>query len=249
MLEPLASQRRRGSDGQGRLDENVVQILREAVDRDGVHPEVAVAGRACAHAGGDLGFEQWIKRVSEEGLRADNPAYTYLEALAKAQEVQGFNRFVADNRQWLRESVFTWGAVGYGMAVLRRYRQLTVWMADWRQRTDAQPWMLVNAAEGFWGTGKDKEAGEICGHALALAESPAHNMHRILMAGLAVMRNDLSSARNYMQRVQAKNLHPDCTFIVAVVQGVLEMEAAERAGRAMVFQQVRNALIVRTDGV
>ena len=128
------------------------------------------------------------------------------------------------------------------MAVLRRYRQLAAWTADWRQRADAQPWMLVNAAEGTWGIGKDEEAAEICGHALGLAESPAHNMHRILMAGLAVMRNDLSSARNYMQRVQAKNLHPDSSFVVAVVQAVLEMDAAARAERAAVFQQVRKRI-------
>ena len=191
---------------------------------------------------GQSGFRTVDRRRSEKGLRADNAAYAYLDALVKARKDRAFDRFVGDNRQWLRESVFTWGAVGYGMAALRRYRQLTAWMADWRKQADAQPWMLVNAAEGFWGTGKDKEAAEICAHALALAESPAHNMHRILMAGLAVMRNDLSTARNHMQRVQAKNLHPDSSFIVAVVQGLLEMEGAERARRAVVFRQVRKRI-------
>ena len=98
--------------------------------------------------------------------------------------------------------------------------------------------MLVNAAEGFWGIGDDEQVAAVCGHALTLPESPAHNLHRILLAAAAVMRQDLPRARSYMEQVNPNKLDPDYSFITTVVQGVLEMEAAEAAKRADVFRQV-----------
>ena len=220
----------------------VREILHDAVDGEGAHPEVACRWARWCAAGGDRGFEQWIQRLREKGRRSDNAAYAYLEALAKARNGSWFKRFVAHNRSWLRESAFTWGTVGYGMAILRWYRQAAAWTADWSQRADAQPWMLVNAAEGYWAIGKGAEAAAISSHAVTLPDSPAHNLHFLLLAADAVIRNDLSSARKHMERVKARKFDADYSFIATLVQGVLEMEAAERPKQAAVFRQVRQRM-------
>ena len=98
--------------------------------------------------------------------------------------------------------------------------------------------MLVNAAEAFWAIGDDTEVAAISAHAVALGESPAHALHYLLLAANAVTRDDLPRARSYVERTKAKKLNPDYRLIATLVQGAVEMEAAETTRRAEVYREV-----------
>ncbi len=216
----------------------VGEILRDAVDREGVHAEVACRWARWCAAEDDRGFEQWIAGIKQNGRRADTAVYAYIEALVKARKTSVFDRFLSENRPWLRQQAYTWGSVAYGMAVLQQYRAGAAWTADWRERPDAKPWMLVNAAEAFWAGGNDKEMEAICTHAIGLPDSNAHHLHYLLLAAGAVLRADVAAARRFMERAGTRKLPPDYSLMTALVQGVLEIEAAAAAKRAATYRAV-----------
>jgi len=229
----------------------VGRILGKAVDRPQVHSEVASRWARWCAAEGNRGFERWIGRLIEKQWPPEKAVYAYLEALAKGRKGWRFNWFVSRSRRWLRESAFLWGSVAYGMTILRTYRRGTRWTADWRERIGAESWMLFNAAEAFWGVGNDAETAAICRYAVEMPKSSdgiasrhavTHKLHYLLLAALAVKQNDLSAAQNLMQHVNSNGLDPDYSFVAAMVQAVLEMEAAEQANRAAAFRQVGNRI-------
>jgi len=219
-------------------NKEVGRILGEAVEWNGVHAEVACRWARWCAADGNLRFEKWIRTLDKRGLRADKAVYAYLESLAKARKQWRFRRFVAKHRPWLRASTFTWASVCRGMSILRLYRQAAAWMADWSQRADAEPWMLIGAAEGFWNTGDTVQMGTVCGHAISLTEPHSRDVHCVLLTALALLRADIPSVRDYLGRVDTKHLGPDYAFIAALAQAVLEMESAEAAKRAEVYRAV-----------
>jgi tetratricopeptide (TPR) repeat protein len=218
-------------------------ILRKAIDREGVHAEVACRWARWCAAKGDWAFERWIRSLGKERVWPDKAACDFLDSLAKARKWWQFRSFVAANRRYLRATTFTWGSVGYGMAVLHLYRQAAAWMADWSDRTDAESWMLVNAAEGFLNIGDSAEAAAICGHALSLKESQPHVLHRILLTAIALLRTDIPAVRANMVGVDTKKyLDADYSFLVTVAQCVLDMESAETAKRADVYREASNRM-------
>ncbi len=170
----------------------VGRILREAVDREDAHPAVACRWARWCAARNDRAFEQWIGRVSGAKQWADRAVGADIEALSKARNARAFDRFVAGNRPWLRASSTTWGWVAHGMAVLQQYRRGAAWAADWQQRGDAEAWMLINAAESFWGIGNNAEMAALCMHVQSLPESPVHEWVRVLLAADATLHSDLA---------------------------------------------------------
>src|SRR5688500_8437006 len=93
--------------------------------------------------------------------------------------VETLKAFVQRNDSWMRNTTFTWGTAGYVLCAARDYRGTTEWMADWRERSDAEPWMLVNAVEGFQATGREREAAEVTQFGLTLP--PGYGQHLMEM--------------------------------------------------------------------
>ena len=120
-----------------------------------------------------------LRARGEIGRRA---VVRYTEALAEAwRDFRGrrdafgsvkcrvlFWRLMRWHRDWLRADDWVWGKTGYALTTLGKYRAAEKWLADWRQRPGAQPWMLHNLVWALQHNGRGAETHEVIRHALTL---------------------------------------------------------------------------------
>ena len=85
-------------------------------------PRSPVVGHGGAHAGDDRGLSNGSGPQRKMAGAPIMPSTPISKPWPRPAKAGVFDRFVADNRPWLRDSAFTWGSVGYGMAILRQYR-------------------------------------------------------------------------------------------------------------------------------
>ena len=129
------------------------------------------------------------------------------------------------------------------MCVMRMYRELVRWSADWKDRTDLKAWMLANVAEGYWSIGDDRLAETIGRRALGMPGERDHRPHHCLLAMGAVIHGDLASARKHLESLCDRDLNPDYAFIISVIEAVLNVEAAAPRGRAKAFREAGKAIV------
>lgn len=67
-----------------------------------------------------------------------------LDSLTRARAARVLERLIRHHRTELRATTSLWGSVGYALLSLRPVAKTREWLADWKDRPDAQPWMLHN---------------------------------------------------------------------------------------------------------
>jgi hypothetical protein len=139
----------------------------------------------------------------------------------------------------LRGDVSLWGTAGYALHTMRDYRRVVGWMADWRERPDAEGWMLVNVAEARRALGNDAEGHEI--NARGLAVSPFGNprgIHTLWLAADAVFAGDPASARQMLNAEDFSRLGPAYQFLREMLEATLAVLLA--GDRRSAFPEARS---------
>lgn len=218
---------------------DVHEVLEKQLTEAGVNPEVgAVWSKLCVTR------RQWpedqklreLAALGDVGLRA---VYGYVRALREAEDQPRLLRFIQKNENWLREKTFTWGSVGYALTAFRRYAEAARWHRDWRDRDDAEPWMLVNAVEGFRDAGQNAEAVAASRHALSLPPSNGIHLHHLWLACDAALAGETESAKQHLRHVYVEPLDDDYRFLELLVAAVIEMAEASPEDRVRVFREVK----------
>lgn len=80
--------------------------------------------------------------------------------------------------KWLRADTRLWGAMGYALVSAGECDNAIPWLSDWRERHDAQPWMLYNLAYSLFLRARKREAMEVIERALTLP--PDHTRGSLL---------------------------------------------------------------------
>jgi tetratricopeptide (TPR) repeat protein len=122
----------------------------------------------------------------------------------------------------LRGDVSLWGTAGYALHTMRDYPRVVAWMADWRDRADAEGWMLVNVAEAHRALGNDAVAHEI--NTRGLAVSPYGNprgIHTLWLAADAIFAGDPPSARQMLSGEDFSRLGPPYQFLREMLEATL----------------------------
>jgi hypothetical protein len=141
--------------------------------------------------------------------------------------------------QQLRGDVLPWGTAGYALHTMRDYPRAVGWMADWRDRKDAEGWMLVNVAEAHRALGNDAEAHEIDTRGLAV--SPFGNprgIHTLWLAADAIFAGDPASARQMLEAEDLSSLGPPYQFLREMLEATLAVLLA--ADRRSAFPVARS---------
>jgi tetratricopeptide (TPR) repeat protein len=215
------------------------QILEERIFADGAHPEVGVQWIKLRTGRKDWGAGARLCELLERGEIGRQATYAYIDALRRAGARRLLLRFVGQNRTWLRQQTFTWGAVGFGLAGIRAYREAAEWHADWASREGAEPWMLVNAIEGLRALGRDEEAAEASRAALALPPGYGQHLHHLWLAADEILGDNLPAARQHLDQAKTDKLDDDWQFQLALVEALVEMAEAPPAEAGPVFRSVR----------
>ena len=168
--------------------------------------------------------------------------YDWVKALLDKGRNNQFKKFAKQDESWLRKSTFAWGSVGWGFTRIREYELAYKWLKDWRDQTEAEPWMLVNAVEACREQGKHEEAAEISRHALSLSPDGGSALHQIWLAVNSIERGDYAAAREQLSLADPGELDVDYDFLFKVCDAILEIEEAPDNQRSATFRTVRQRM-------
>jgi tetratricopeptide (TPR) repeat protein len=185
-------------------------------------------------------LRELVAKHEEVGERA---VYAYVEALYKERRAQQLVQYVQENGEWLRQSAFTWGAVGYALTGVRDYPEAAEWNCDWKSREGVQSWMLVNVVEGLRNTDHDAEAVEASQRALDMPRGKGQHLHRLWLATSAVEAGDFAAASEHLAAADSpEQLDADYEFLATCVRSVVAMADAAPRDADTVFAAARRQL-------
>jgi cellulose synthase operon protein C len=178
-----------------------------------------------------------------EALQGTTPAavqaaHALLTRWAQGNQRDNVTRFVNTNREWLRKDDLLWGGAGYALTTIRDWSRAAAWMSDWKTRSGAKPWMLVNTAESLRAVGKDAEGAECSKHALKLPPDNGTRLHELLLAADAAFRGDFDYVAEHLPAVtDRESLDLDYQFLVALVDAVMEVAGSSEPERGRAFRR------------
>ena len=196
----------------------------------------------------DLACSARLRELAEQSADGRHATHGYVDGLFDAKGDRAALRFLRDQADWLRRWTFTWGVGGYVLTRLRRYQEGAKWHADWRERQDAEPWMLVNLIESLRAVRRDAEAIEASHHALSLPPAYGQHLHYLWLASDAVCDGDIATAQAHLAEVPPDALDEDYQFDWLMITSVILMAEAAPDQRRQVFAEVRRRVAAARAG-
>lgn len=202
-----------------------------------------VVGRFWVQLGTKRGWqcEEKLPALVEKGEIGLEATHAYLKAIRDSGERRRLQRFMDQYGEMLSSHTFLWGSVGWVLTAFRDYHGAANWMADWRRREDARPWMLVNTVEGLRNTSRERVAAECSRHALTLTGNGRH-LHHLWLAGDAALAGDYAAAQEHLEQSHAEPLDEDYAFLEVITQCVVELGRATPEARRSLFPQIKARL-------
>ena len=121
----------------------------------------------------DAGGEQMMVRYIEGiGERWSQMQEHNFGGLRSSGERRRLSRLIRLRRTALRSNDDLWGTVGYALHSMKRWPDTVNWLSDWRDRPDAEPYMLNNLFFSLQNLGREAESREVGRRGM---EFPRHN--------------------------------------------------------------------------
>lgn len=165
------------------------RVFREAAKRPGVNPFVGWFWMK--RLGNQHRWKEAVKALNEILARGEvGPASigslaveASLQPAGRAKQRWFVNRVIRKHRDLLRGSDETWAHVSSALMEFSDYKGIARWMSDWRNRTERQPWMLLNLVVAHRALGNDAAAREVGEDAVGLPVADDTSAeHRIWLA-------------------------------------------------------------------
>jgi cellulose synthase operon protein C len=180
---------------------------------------------------------------SESGTQA---VRTYLRLLAQNKQIKPLHNFIDKHQKTLVQKTELWGAVGYVLRLIQANHQIIKWLADWQDRSDAEPWMLTNLAEAFRAVGSDLNARYIHESALNLASDNGKKSHLVWMAFDLARAGKLDRANEYMHNLlPSEDYSPEYAFLLEITQSVIAARS-HMSSHALKLQHIDKHLTAAT---
>lgn len=123
-------------------------------------------------------------------------------------------RFLTRHQAVVARHTPLWGKAGYLLAQTGNWRAMARWMGDWRQRPDAQPWMLGNLAHALNETDNEPELRHLLEHVLTVPRDNATVRLEIWRAAFLLADGDAAPARTLLAQVAPDSLETnEATFL------------------------------------
>jgi tetratricopeptide (TPR) repeat protein len=207
-----------------KMRNQVIDVLRETLPREGVAPMIAgLLVEQLTKAGRWKDAVDVADRTMERGGElARHAAQSILYHCGNSERPKELKRFLKHRRAELARSTLLWGWVGYALQSVRDYKQCVRWMSDWRDRPDAEAWMLVNLAEAYRAVGRVDAAREIHHHAIKLHARPEpRSIHVLWLAADAALAGRMAEVTQQLARVDSGSIRPQHQFLRGVIDALV----------------------------
>lgn len=142
---------------------------------------------------GEWNCEERLPALRERGEIGVLATCAYLESLGSAGKPGAIERYLKAHRPELRANLQTWGYAGYALLLGGDYRAAGEWLSDWREREQAEAWMLLNLAVSLRELDREPEAAAVSQAALTRPADVSTPRHRIWLAVDAALAGEPSS--------------------------------------------------------
>jgi len=168
--------------------------------------------QARPEAGQVYGAQMASRRRWWSAMRACQPLQTLGPAGADALSVLLKERFKAGEHWEVRWFVWrhgatvrqfppVWGAIGYLLLSLNRYRRTVRWLSDWETFKGAEAWMVTNLVFALRSLDRCDEARAVCEKALSLPKDSTSHQFHLWIALDAALAGEVSTARSALEKV------------------------------------------------
>ncbi|HZZ78851.1 MAG TPA: tetratricopeptide repeat protein, partial [Gemmataceae bacterium] len=190
----------------------------------------AVCNQWIALAARRTDLEKVAKRISR--LPADHLARTnvligYAAALAHAKETDLLLAWIEANEDDLHSSTYPWGHIAASLSGVLEHERLIEWMADWQDREDAEPWMLLYLTLAFRSLDRFEEGAEVTEHALGLEEDACSPYHAAWRAFDAALAGDMETTQAFFAEHELDDMDPSHHWVGALARAMLDVAASD----------------------
>ncbi|MDR3617985.1 MAG: tetratricopeptide repeat protein [Paludisphaera borealis] len=175
------------------------------------------------------------------GESAHQALAAYIKALGQARRRFRLSSSIRRHRASLRGHAWCWGMVGYALTNLGRNRAAVRWLADWPDRADVEPWMLVNLVISFRALGRDEEAARVSRRALELPASHGTSDHILWLALDDLLEGRADEASRRLDGLDPAPFDATKRYLYDLALILRDVERAEPAARR------RAAILARRD--
>jgi tetratricopeptide (TPR) repeat protein len=191
----------------------------------------------------DWSFADRLRTLRVQGKIGYAATAAYLEALGTAKRKGPLRSFLREYRDALRVDTGTWASAGFALLSIDDNREAVAWLADWEDRPDVQPWMLLHYALGLRCLGRGAEASAVGRTALSLPDEDGSVVpHALWLALDEALARDTAAAAGRLAGTDAAALDPYCRFLYSLVQAMLGVQGTETRLRASAFPAARKRM-------
>lgn len=221
--------------------------------------ESIMADPKCNPLFGNTWIQQFGQRMSRRKLWKQLEAYrnvgpagwvaseACIRQMSQPSMLHVLRKFVRRYGDSLKNRTHTWAIVGYALIEAGGNYSCAKWMADWTERQDAQPWMLVNIAVSLRRIGRDQEAHKVSLHALTLEPDYAVWNHQLMLALDEALAGQLSGAAERLKTLpDLSNEAPYYQFMRGAVRAILTANDPALKHEGLAFKKAAECLAAAT---
>ncbi|HVT83046.1 MAG TPA: hypothetical protein VHM90_20580, partial [Phycisphaerae bacterium] len=164
----------------GRADARVKEALVHAAgEADCAECVPAAAIRIKADAGNWEGALQTLRRCAQGSKSWEQACRAFFIAAGHHTNAAVAAPLVREQHHAMRENIQVWGIISYTFNECGRHTDTVRWMSDYKQRGEAEGWMLMNLGRAYSQLKRYAEAAAVHAHALTLPPDNTRPVHVI----------------------------------------------------------------------
>jgi len=152
-------------------------------------------------------------------------------------------RLLASHRFWLQSDVEGWGKVGYVLTCIGRPAPVIAWLSDWKNRPQAESWMLYNLVIMLHRKGHYEESLEIIRHAVTLRHNKdLYETFRAWTAFEEALAGNFAAAERHLVSLPAEDISEQLRPLQVMTQLLLAQPVKSADQASNIVGTIRSRL-------
>lgn len=215
------------------------QVFREAIWWPEAHPHVGALWmrRLLSSNNWDRRYPKTMDQLCRRGEIGRRAVIEFLETVPAKNRTALVRGAVRKHGRWLRKDAHGWGVAARALVGVRLYSWAAKWMADWRRRPELDLPLLQCLTLALRGAGREKEAQEVIGLALAKPDPDQRfSIFHLWQAQEAALQRETAEASAHFKQVHPEGWEHDSLVLYYLVRGVIRVQKADAESRADAFR-------------
>lgn len=147
-----------------------------------------------------------------------------------------------------RSNDVTWGKLGYALTSCRWYILCARWLSDYRERKNAEAWMLFNLASCLMHNHRMESSYRVALHALCLRSDDTLLSHLARAGFFEATHGRFDEAARHVNGIQPETADDTTSWMLRVAQALVQVAQLREEPAARAAEQFELELLIRERG-